>query len=269
MADGNSQLMPNMSFADGIWKNGSTLKAGRDDHHERRPRHRDGRVQGTADAGRDHRVGEVRPQVRQEAEVGSAMRARAQRRSLLPSANGDAAACGACARSSAALVGRHPRVRLPARRRAAAEGHAHADPARRGQRRDRRAGPRAAEDAAGALHARPADARDAGARSAGDAGPLRRLRGRRRRGARSRVRPARAAARREPRADVPRGRLRLPRPGRGRGRCRRARTRGGRRAAGPRRRGGGARRARAARPPPSPCSNGSIRRSAPATGRPS
>ena len=27
MADGNSQLMPNMSFADGIWKNGSTLKA--------------------------------------------------------------------------------------------------------------------------------------------------------------------------------------------------------------------------------------------------
>ena len=26
MADGNSQLMPNMSFADGIWKNGSTLK---------------------------------------------------------------------------------------------------------------------------------------------------------------------------------------------------------------------------------------------------
>jgi mono/diheme cytochrome c family protein len=27
MADGNSQLMPNMSFADGIWKHGSTLKA--------------------------------------------------------------------------------------------------------------------------------------------------------------------------------------------------------------------------------------------------
>ena len=27
MADGNSQLMPNMSFADGVWKNGSTLKA--------------------------------------------------------------------------------------------------------------------------------------------------------------------------------------------------------------------------------------------------
>jgi mono/diheme cytochrome c family protein len=27
MADGNSQVMPNMSFADGIWKNGSTLKA--------------------------------------------------------------------------------------------------------------------------------------------------------------------------------------------------------------------------------------------------
>jgi mono/diheme cytochrome c family protein len=26
MADGNSQLMPNMSFADGIWKHGSTLK---------------------------------------------------------------------------------------------------------------------------------------------------------------------------------------------------------------------------------------------------
>jgi mono/diheme cytochrome c family protein len=27
MADGNSQLMPNMSFADGVWKNGATLKA--------------------------------------------------------------------------------------------------------------------------------------------------------------------------------------------------------------------------------------------------
>ena len=27
MADGNSQLMPNMSFADGVWKGGSTLKA--------------------------------------------------------------------------------------------------------------------------------------------------------------------------------------------------------------------------------------------------
>ena len=27
MADGNSQIMPNMSFADGIWKQGSTLKA--------------------------------------------------------------------------------------------------------------------------------------------------------------------------------------------------------------------------------------------------
>ena len=27
MADGNSQLMPNMSFADGVWKHGSTLKA--------------------------------------------------------------------------------------------------------------------------------------------------------------------------------------------------------------------------------------------------
>jgi mono/diheme cytochrome c family protein len=27
MADGNSQLMPNMSFADGIWKHGATLKA--------------------------------------------------------------------------------------------------------------------------------------------------------------------------------------------------------------------------------------------------
>ncbi len=27
MADGNSQVMPNMSFADGIWKHGSTLKA--------------------------------------------------------------------------------------------------------------------------------------------------------------------------------------------------------------------------------------------------
>ena len=26
MADGNSQLMPNMSFADGVWKHGSTLK---------------------------------------------------------------------------------------------------------------------------------------------------------------------------------------------------------------------------------------------------
>lgn len=26
MADGNSQLMPNMSFADGVWKNGSSLK---------------------------------------------------------------------------------------------------------------------------------------------------------------------------------------------------------------------------------------------------
>jgi mono/diheme cytochrome c family protein len=26
MADGNSQIMPNMSFADGIWKHGSTLK---------------------------------------------------------------------------------------------------------------------------------------------------------------------------------------------------------------------------------------------------
>ena len=26
MADGNSQLMPNMSFADGIWKHGATLK---------------------------------------------------------------------------------------------------------------------------------------------------------------------------------------------------------------------------------------------------
>jgi mono/diheme cytochrome c family protein len=27
MADGNSQIMPNMSFADGIWKHGSSLKA--------------------------------------------------------------------------------------------------------------------------------------------------------------------------------------------------------------------------------------------------
>ena len=27
MADGNSQIMPNMSFADGIWKHGATLKA--------------------------------------------------------------------------------------------------------------------------------------------------------------------------------------------------------------------------------------------------
>ncbi len=27
MADGNSQIMPNMSFADGIWIHGSTLKA--------------------------------------------------------------------------------------------------------------------------------------------------------------------------------------------------------------------------------------------------
>ena len=27
MADGNSQIMPNMSFADGVWKNGATLKA--------------------------------------------------------------------------------------------------------------------------------------------------------------------------------------------------------------------------------------------------
>jgi mono/diheme cytochrome c family protein len=27
MADGNSQLMPNMSFADGVWKHGATLKA--------------------------------------------------------------------------------------------------------------------------------------------------------------------------------------------------------------------------------------------------
>ena len=27
MADGNSQIMPNMSFADGIWQHGSTLKA--------------------------------------------------------------------------------------------------------------------------------------------------------------------------------------------------------------------------------------------------
>jgi mono/diheme cytochrome c family protein len=27
MADGNSQIMPNMSFADGVWKHGSTLKA--------------------------------------------------------------------------------------------------------------------------------------------------------------------------------------------------------------------------------------------------
>lgn len=27
MADGNSQMMPNMSFADGVWKNGSTVKA--------------------------------------------------------------------------------------------------------------------------------------------------------------------------------------------------------------------------------------------------
>jgi mono/diheme cytochrome c family protein len=26
MADGNSQIMPNMSFADGVWKHGSTLK---------------------------------------------------------------------------------------------------------------------------------------------------------------------------------------------------------------------------------------------------
>jgi mono/diheme cytochrome c family protein len=26
MADGNSQIMPNMSFADGIWKHGATLK---------------------------------------------------------------------------------------------------------------------------------------------------------------------------------------------------------------------------------------------------
>ena len=27
MADGNSQIMPNMSFADGVWKNGGTLEA--------------------------------------------------------------------------------------------------------------------------------------------------------------------------------------------------------------------------------------------------
>jgi cytochrome c oxidase cbb3-type subunit 3 len=27
MADGNSQLMPNMSFADGVWAHGATLKA--------------------------------------------------------------------------------------------------------------------------------------------------------------------------------------------------------------------------------------------------
>jgi mono/diheme cytochrome c family protein len=27
MADGNSQIMPNMSFADGVWAHGSTLKA--------------------------------------------------------------------------------------------------------------------------------------------------------------------------------------------------------------------------------------------------
>ncbi len=27
MADGNSQIMPNMSFSDGVWKHGSTLKA--------------------------------------------------------------------------------------------------------------------------------------------------------------------------------------------------------------------------------------------------
>jgi mono/diheme cytochrome c family protein len=27
MADGNSQIMPNMSFADGVWKHGATLKA--------------------------------------------------------------------------------------------------------------------------------------------------------------------------------------------------------------------------------------------------
>jgi mono/diheme cytochrome c family protein len=27
MADGNSQIMPNMSFTDGIWKHGATLKA--------------------------------------------------------------------------------------------------------------------------------------------------------------------------------------------------------------------------------------------------
>jgi cytochrome c oxidase cbb3-type subunit 3 len=27
MADGNSQMMPNMSFADGVWKHGATLKA--------------------------------------------------------------------------------------------------------------------------------------------------------------------------------------------------------------------------------------------------
>src|SRR5207247_19193 len=27
MADGNSQVMPNMSFADGVWVHGSTLKA--------------------------------------------------------------------------------------------------------------------------------------------------------------------------------------------------------------------------------------------------
>jgi mono/diheme cytochrome c family protein len=27
MADGNSQLMPNMSFADGVWVHGSTVKA--------------------------------------------------------------------------------------------------------------------------------------------------------------------------------------------------------------------------------------------------
>jgi mono/diheme cytochrome c family protein len=26
MADGNSQIMPNMSFADGVWKHGSTIK---------------------------------------------------------------------------------------------------------------------------------------------------------------------------------------------------------------------------------------------------
>ena len=42
MADGNSQLMPNMSFADGIWKHGSTLKAVEHHDHERRPRHGDG-----------------------------------------------------------------------------------------------------------------------------------------------------------------------------------------------------------------------------------
>ena len=83
MADGNSQIMPNMSFADGIWKHGATLKAVQTTIADGVAGTAMIAVEGTADAGRNHRAGEVRPQVRQEAEVGSAAMRIV---SLLPSA---------------------------------------------------------------------------------------------------------------------------------------------------------------------------------------